>query len=158
MLLPSISRGFSFGLMFTAAAILVTTATKDIIFCFWTASAPPPPTHTHAEDVNALEGGEAGWRHVSINADTNRKLILFCVRWGVRRSDGRWMQKKFIFIARLGTSRRARWSPASHKVSFADSSRRAGDANARRHTQPFYPAHVSLERERFVLSRHLSWA
>lgn len=46
-----------------------------------------PHTHRHMQSVNALEVrrlGEGAVQHLLINADTNRKLILFFVRWVIR--------------------------------------------------------------------------
>lgn len=102
MLSPSFCQSSLFSLMLIPATAVTE---KKNPFCFWTASAhvsTPPPPNTESLWMPLREGrlGEGAVRHFSIIADTNRKLILFCARWGVRGSGGRWVQKKIYIHSR----------------------------------------------------------
>jgi len=63
-----------------------------------------------------------------VNADTNRKLIRFCVRWAIGGGQLA-INAKLIFIDELCSSHRVHWSECSYKVSFAEPSRHTDHAN-----------------------------
>lgn len=123
-----------------AAVLLATTATKHIIFGH--VSAP----HTSVNALGRRGGvggggvglGEGAVRHFSINADTHRKLILFCVRRATAMNA-----KTFIFIAALGTEGALITGFTQTFICrFKLACRRR-----RRVQAPFYPIRVSWERE-----------
>lgn len=102
MLSSSFCQVSLFSLMFTVAVISATAATGKKIKMPPSFSAfgqllhmyPPPNMKSLWMPLREERLGEGAVHHFSIIADTNRKLILFCVRWGVGGSDGQWMQKK----------------------------------------------------------------